>query len=144
MWRNVQKQIQLLGAQIHMDATAANADCEVHKVHRGSIWGECPIKTFILFWNSCQRCRSVVWSCTCQMPNTSSMKQQCGTRLLADAINWCDRWPSEWEDKEGLVILADIFAHEMSFGYSRPNWRRVLVRFAAKQTPLTRQTWSLL
>jgi hypothetical protein len=52
--------------------------------------------------------------------------KKCGTRLLAECINWCDRWPSEWEDKEGLVVLTDIFAHELSFGYSRPNWRRVL------------------
>jgi hypothetical protein len=52
--------------------------------------------------------------------------KKCGTRLLADTISWCDRWPSEWEEKEGLVVLTDIFAHELSFGYNRPNWRRVL------------------
>jgi len=52
--------------------------------------------------------------------------RKCGTRLIADCIHWCDKWPSEWEDKSGLVVLTDILAHEVSFGYSRPNWRRVL------------------
>ena len=50
--------------------------------------------------------------------------KKCGTRLVGECIDWCQRWPSEWEGREGLVVLVDIFAHELSFSYSRP-WRRV-------------------
>jgi hypothetical protein len=50
--------------------------------------------------------------------------KKCGTRLVSDCVNWCQKWPSEWEGKEGLVVLTTIFSHELSFSYSRP-WRRV-------------------
>jgi len=60
------------------------------------------------------------------LPLSWSLRSQkkCGTRLIGECIDWCRRWPSEWEGREGLVVLTDIFAHELSFSYSRP-WRRV-------------------
>ena len=51
--------------------------------------------------------------------------KKCGTRLIGDCIDWCRKWPSEWEGKKGLVVLSEIMAHELSFSYSRP-WRRVV------------------
>ena len=51
--------------------------------------------------------------------------RQCGHLLKADCIESYRRWPREWEGKEGLVILTEIFAHELSFSYIRP-WRRVI------------------
>ena len=36
----------------------------------------------------------------------------------------CQKWPQDWDGKTGLVVLVDIFAHELTFSYSRP-WRRV-------------------
>jgi PDZ domain/Trypsin-like peptidase domain len=51
--------------------------------------------------------------------------KKCGPRLSADCMDWYERWPSEWENKQGLVLLTEIFAHELSFSYSRP-WRRVV------------------
>lgn len=50
--------------------------------------------------------------------------KRCGTRLIGDCIDWCQKWPQEWEGKTGLVVLVDILAHELTFSYSRP-WRRV-------------------
>jgi len=50
--------------------------------------------------------------------------KRCGTRLIGDAISWCQKWPQDWEGKTGLVVLVDILAHELTFSYSRP-WRRV-------------------
>lgn len=51
--------------------------------------------------------------------------KQCGSLLKADCIDYYRRWPNEWEGKEGLVVLTEIFAHELSFSYGRP-WRRVV------------------
>ncbi len=51
--------------------------------------------------------------------------RQCGHLLKADCIESYRRWPREWDGKEGLVVLTEIFAHELSFSYSRP-WRRVV------------------
>ena len=51
--------------------------------------------------------------------------KKCHTRLVSDCIDWCEKWPNEWEGKEGLVVLTDILAHELSFSYIRP-WRRVV------------------
>lgn len=51
--------------------------------------------------------------------------KQCGHLLKADCIESYRRWPREWEGKEGLVVLTQIYAHELSFSYSRP-WRRVV------------------
>jgi len=67
-----------------------------------------------------------------------------GKRLVATCKDWCLKWQEEesdettkndsndnsskksgWGDKEELVVLTDIFAHELSFSYSRP-WRRVV------------------
>ena len=50
--------------------------------------------------------------------------KKCGTRLVSECIDWCQKWPSEWEGKEELVVLTTIFSHELSFSYVRP-WRRV-------------------
>lgn len=50
--------------------------------------------------------------------------KRCGTRLVADCIDWCQKWQQDWEDKTGLVVLVDILAHELTFSYNRP-WRRV-------------------
>ena len=33
-------------------------------------------------------------------------------------------WPREWGDLDGLVVMTQLFANELSFSYSRP-WRRV-------------------
>ena len=52
-------------------------------------------------------------------------QKKCGTHLIDTCMDWCKRWPREWEDCQGLVVLTDIFACELSFSYSRP-WRRVL------------------
>ncbi|CAJ1966561.1 unnamed protein product [Cylindrotheca closterium] len=49
----------------------------------------------------------------------------CGTRLSASTTNWCQKWPHEWEGKEGLVVLTEMFSHEVCFGYNRPYWRFV-------------------
>merc|ERR1712183_264232 len=76
--------------------------------------------------------------------------KQCGSLLKADCIEQYRKWPREWEDGEngddtttteeeeedggrnnnndkvvGLVVLTEIFAHELSFSYTRP-WRRVV------------------
>lgn len=51
--------------------------------------------------------------------------KQCGYLLQADCIESYKRWPREWDGKEGLVVLTEIFAHELSFSYIRP-WRRVV------------------
>ncbi|KAL3905337.1 MAG: hypothetical protein SGILL_009718, partial [Bacillariaceae sp.] len=49
----------------------------------------------------------------------------CGSLLKADLIEHSRKWPREWDGKEGLVVLTQIFAHEVSFSYSRA-WRRVV------------------
>ena len=61
------------------------------------------------------------------LPLSSSLRssKKCGNRLAATYMDYCDRWPSEWEGKEGLVVLTQLFSHELSFGYNRPNWRLV-------------------
>jgi hypothetical protein len=51
--------------------------------------------------------------------------KQCGSLLKADCVDHYMKWPDEWEGKEGLVVLTEIFAHELSFSYGRP-WRRVV------------------
>ena len=60
------------------------------------------------------------------LPMCYAMKgfKSCGSLLQADLIHHSRKWPREWEGKEGLVVLTTIFAHELSFSYSRP-WRRV-------------------
>lgn len=52
-------------------------------------------------------------------------QKKCGTRLAASTTNWCQKWPHEWEGREGLVVLTEMFSHELCFGYNRPNWRLV-------------------
>lgn len=52
--------------------------------------------------------------------------KKCGTRLSATCVNYLEKWPSEWEGREGLVVLTELFSHELSFGYNRPHWRLVL------------------
>jgi hypothetical protein len=48
-----------------------------------------------------------------------------GTSLQNDYLTWGRRWPGDWEDKDELVVLTSILAHELSFAYKRP-WRRVV------------------
>ena len=48
-----------------------------------------------------------------------------GTSLQNDYLTWGKRWPGDWEDKDELVVLTTILAHELSFAYKRP-WRRVV------------------
>lgn len=55
-----------------------------------------------------------------------------GTRLQGTYRTWLEKWPGEWEDKEELVVLTTIFAHELSFAYQR-QWRRVV---AYNDTPV--------
>ena len=50
--------------------------------------------------------------------------KRCGTRLIAESIDWCHKFPQDYEGKQNLVALVDIFAHELTFSYNRP-WRRV-------------------
>ena len=51
--------------------------------------------------------------------------KSCGSMLAANAVDYYWRWPKECKGLENLVVLTQIFAHELSFSYSRP-WRRVL------------------
>eukprot|EP00751_Fragilariopsis_kerguelensis_P000675 CAMPEP_0170824096 /NCGR_PEP_ID=MMETSP0733-20121128/45096_1 /TAXON_ID=186038 /ORGANISM="Fragilariopsis kerguelensis, Strain L26-C5" /LENGTH=522 /DNA_ID=CAMNT_0011187271 /DNA_START=173 /DNA_END=1741 /DNA_ORIENTATION=+ len=61
------------------------------------------------------------------LPFSSNLRNfnQCGSLLKADCIDYYRRWPRDWEGQSGLVVLTEIFAHELSFSYSRP-WRRVI------------------
>eukprot|EP00527_Entomoneis_sp_CCMP2396_P001069 CAMPEP_0198147394 /NCGR_PEP_ID=MMETSP1443-20131203/35336_1 /TAXON_ID=186043 /ORGANISM="Entomoneis sp., Strain CCMP2396" /LENGTH=543 /DNA_ID=CAMNT_0043811709 /DNA_START=77 /DNA_END=1705 /DNA_ORIENTATION=- len=52
-------------------------------------------------------------------------ESKCGLLLQADSVNWYRKWPHEWQDKKELVVLVDVFSHELSFSYVRP-WRRVV------------------
>mmetsp|Transcript_24501 Transcript_24501/g.67832 ORF Transcript_24501/g.67832 Transcript_24501/m.67832 type:complete len:528 (+) Transcript_24501:175-1758(+) len=52
-------------------------------------------------------------------------ESKCGLQLQSAAFDWYKRWPSEWEGNDALVILVDVFSHELSFSYIRP-WRRVV------------------
>merc|ERR1711862_293004 len=49
----------------------------------------------------------------------------CNPLLKSCCLDHYWRWPKEWEGKECLVVLTEIFAHELTFSYIRP-WRRVL------------------
>jgi len=52
-------------------------------------------------------------------------KQQCPTELQATIAQWNRRWPGEMrEGKDELVVLLNVFAHELTFGYVRL-WRVV-------------------
>lgn len=52
-------------------------------------------------------------------------KQQCPIELQATITQWNRRWPGDGrEGKDQLVILLNVFASELTFGYIRP-WRRV-------------------
>jgi len=53
-------------------------------------------------------------------------KQQCPIELQATIAQWNRRWPGEArQGKEQLVVLLNVFASELTFGYIRP-WRRVM------------------
>ena len=39
---------------------------------------------------------------------------------------WKQKWPSEWDGVEGLVLLTEILAHEVSFSYRTSVFHRVL------------------
>jgi len=87
----------------------------------------CDIPTICLRWMNVDYPPDyLVLGALVMLPLSWALRSQkkCGTRLIGDCIDWCKRWPSEWEGREGLVVLTDIFAHELSFSYSRP-WRRV-------------------
>ena len=60
------------------------------------------------------------------LPFSLAIKQynNCGSLLKADSIKYYRAWPREWEGLEGLVVMTQLFANELSFSYSRP-WRRV-------------------
>ena len=47
-----------------------------------------------------------------------------GTKLLSDFLVWHAKWPHEWDGKNGLVVMVDIFSHELSFSYTR-GWKLV-------------------
>lgn len=50
--------------------------------------------------------------------------KECPTEVKATIDRWNRRWPGEREDKAQLVLLVTVFAHELTFGYSR-GWRIV-------------------
>lgn len=39
---------------------------------------------------------------------------------------WGQKWPGEWDGMEGLVLLTEILAHEVSFSYRTSIFHRVL------------------
>jgi S1-C subfamily serine protease len=52
--------------------------------------------------------------------------KQCPIELQSTIKQWNTRWPGEArEGKEQLVVLLNVFASELTFGYTRP-WRRVM------------------
>jgi len=54
--------------------------------------------------------------------------KRCPTRLTAAYLQHYKKWPGkDWQDKTGLVVLTDVFAHEVSFGYTLAQWRLVEV-----------------
>eukprot|EP00405_Crypthecodinium_cohnii_P011711 CAMPEP_0206427212 /NCGR_PEP_ID=MMETSP0324_2-20121206/4891_1 /ASSEMBLY_ACC=CAM_ASM_000836 /TAXON_ID=2866 /ORGANISM="Crypthecodinium cohnii, Strain Seligo" /LENGTH=502 /DNA_ID=CAMNT_0053892419 /DNA_START=332 /DNA_END=1840 /DNA_ORIENTATION=+ len=50
--------------------------------------------------------------------------KECHSELKATIHRWNKRWPGDRDDKEGLVLLVTVFAHELTFGYRR-GWRVV-------------------
>ena len=60
------------------------------------------------------------------LPFSLAIKQynNCGSLLKADSIKYYRAWPREWDGLDGLVVMTQLFANELSFSYSRP-WRRV-------------------
>lgn len=50
--------------------------------------------------------------------------KECPSELKATIDRWNKRWPGDRENKEQLVLLVTVFAHELTFGYHR-GWRVV-------------------
>mmetsp|Transcript_24368 Transcript_24368/g.62140 ORF Transcript_24368/g.62140 Transcript_24368/m.62140 type:complete len:637 (-) Transcript_24368:135-2045(-) len=50
--------------------------------------------------------------------------KECHSELKATIYRWNRRWPGDRDNKEGLVLLVTVFAHELTFGYRR-GWRIV-------------------
>mmetsp|Transcript_16381 Transcript_16381/g.24149 ORF Transcript_16381/g.24149 Transcript_16381/m.24149 type:complete len:538 (-) Transcript_16381:261-1874(-) len=61
------------------------------------------------------------------LPLSTALRRhkKCPIRLMAEYSRWCEKWPSEWDGKSGLVVLTDIFAHQLSFGYTLTQWKVV-------------------
>jgi len=70
-------------------------------------------------------------------------KQQCPIDLQATIQQWNRRWPGEArQGKDQLIILLNVFASELTFGYIRP-WRRVTAYNGTELTSLghLRKLW---
>lgn len=50
--------------------------------------------------------------------------KECPSELKATIDRWNKRWPGDRENKDQLVLLVTVFAHELTFGYHR-GWRVV-------------------
>lgn len=50
--------------------------------------------------------------------------KECPSELKATIDRWNKRWPGNRDGREQLVLLVTVFAHELTFGYSR-GWRVV-------------------
>lgn len=50
--------------------------------------------------------------------------KECPTQVKGAIDRWNKRWPGNRDDKEQLVLMVTIFAHELTFGYNR-GWRIV-------------------
>lgn len=50
--------------------------------------------------------------------------KECHSELKATIHRWNKRWPGDRDNKDGLVLLVAVFAHELTFGYRR-GWRVV-------------------
>ena len=106
----------------------------VFSVFRNGQHQECPpcvlkdIRSICLRWASVDyQPDYVILGALVFLPLSWSLRsnRKCGTRLVGDCVDWYQRWPSQCEGKDGLVVLTAIFSHELSFSYSRP-WRRVV------------------
>jgi len=50
--------------------------------------------------------------------------KECPSELKATINRWNRRWPGDRDEKDQLVLLVTVFAHELTFGYRR-GWRVV-------------------
>jgi len=58
------------------------------------------------------------------LSQSHSWYKECPSELKATINRWNRRWPGDREEKEQLVLLVTVFAHELTFGYRR-GWRVV-------------------
>ena len=103
------------------------------QVWRNNAYHTCPpihirdIRTILPRWDNVDTQPNYLILGACVLLPFSITLKHCnktGPLLRADGIDWSRKWPEQWEDKEGLVIITDILAHELTFSYQR-NWRRV-------------------